>query len=318
MKNPIIFFILFNFNICSQNCINSKININNTRNNKSNSQITFNYFYKKNLIVSILIRFSWEKILPFIKSLIKANLNNCDTVIFVREIKASIIKNLKSYGIIVHEIPNKFENILVYNYRWKIYNDFLKSKRGKYNLVLSVDIKDSIIQNDIFSLYQDYEHFLGFSYEDSTINEGVTGKIILATFGTELFDRIKNEKIINAGIIWGKEYEFFRFSQILWENLLIYPQVDDQCIVNYLVYHKNIFKDFIVFSDNYGPVITIGLTKRNHINLDTENNILNFRNQIVSIVHQYDRHEDIKSKIKEKYCPELISSKNHFRKTSIY
>ena len=40
--------------------------------------------------------------------------------------------------------------------------------------------------------------------------------------------------------------------------------------------------------------------------------ILNSRNQIASIVHQYDRHKDIQLKIKEKYCPEFIQANNNF------
>ena len=110
----------------------------------------------------------------------------------------------------------------------------------------------------------------------------------------------------------------FLNSQILWEKLLIYPQNGDQYMVNYLVYHEHILKKFIIFSDNYGPVITIGLTKRDHINLDSQNNILNYKNQIVSIVYQYDRHKDLKIMIKEKYCPESIDVNNKFKETFIY
>ena len=222
------------------------------------------------------------------------------------------MKNLKSFGINIHEISDKFENIIIYNYRWKVYNDFLKKNRNKYQFVLSIDLKDTIIQKDLFTLYPHNEHFLGFSYEHAQLKEGYTGKRILEIFGTELYEKIKNEKIINAGIIWGTENEFFKFSKFLWEKLLIYTQADDQCIVNYLYYHEKIFKDFIIFSDKDGPVITIGLTQHDHIKLDSQNNILNSRNQIASIVHQYDRHKDIQSKVKEKYCPELIKANNNF------
>ena len=144
------------------------------------------------------------------------------------------------------------------------------------------------------------------------INEGITGFRILKVFGKELYERIKDKKIINAGVIWGTEDEFFRFSNILWEKLLIYPQNGDQYIVNYLIYHEQIFKEFIIFSDDSGPVITIGIAKRDHINLDSDNNVLNSKNQKASIVHQYDRHNDIKLKIIEKYCPEFINVNKQF------
>jgi len=313
MKNFIILFILFQVVISNKSNINLNIDFKNM--NETDRQITFNSSNKKNLIISTLIRFKWKKILPFIKSLIKANLQNYDIVIFVKDVKASIIHNLKSFGIKVYEISEKFENIIVYDYRWKVYNDFLMNNRGKYKFILSMDLKDSIIQKDIFTLYRNKEHFLGFSYEHAPQKDGFTGKRILDIFGTELFEKIKNEKIINAGIVWGTENEIFKFSQILWEKLLIYPQADDQCILNYLYYHEKIFRDPIIFSDKDGPVITIGLTHRDHINLDSEDNILNSENQIASIVHQYDRHKDIQIKIKEKYCPEFIYSNNYFINT---
>ena len=271
MKNFIILFILFQVVISNKSNINLNIDFKNM--NETDRQITFNSSNKKNLIISTLIRFKWKKILPFIKSLIKANLQNYDIVIFVKEVKASIIHNLKSFGIKVYEISEKFENIIVYDYRWKVYNDFLMNNRGKYKFVVSMDIKDSIIQKDIFTLYKNKEQFLGFSYEDAPLKKGFTGKRILDIFGKELYEKIMNEKIINAGIVWGTENEIFKFSQILWEKLLLYPQADDQCILNYLYYHEKIFRDPIIFSDKDGPVITIGLTHRDHINLDLEDNI---------------------------------------------
>ena len=214
-KNLLIFFILLYSGIYNKTIILSKINNKLHIGNTTNKQITYNNLNKKNLILSFLIRFSWEKILPFIKSIIKANIQNCDTVIFVGEIKNSIIKYLESFGIFVYEVPNKYENISLTSYRWKVYNDFLKVRRERYNIILSIDIKDSIFQNDIFNIYQVHEHFLAFSYADAKINEGITGYRILKVIGKELLETIKNERIINAGVIWGTENEFFKFSNFM-------------------------------------------------------------------------------------------------------
>ena len=67
-------------------------------------------------------------------------------------------------------------------------------------------------------------------------------------------------------------------------------------MLNYLIYVENILNNrTIIFNDEYGPVLTLGLTKRNKIILDSDNNILNFNNQITSIVHLYDRYKYIKN-----------------------
>ena len=50
-----------------------------------------------------------------------------------------------------------------------------------------------------------------------------------------------------------------------------------------------------------GNILTIGAVDRNKINLDNENNILNFENKVAGAVHQYDRLEDIKQKMNQKF-----------------
>ena len=55
----------------------------------------------------------------------------------------------------------------------------------------------------------------------------------------------------------------------------------------------------------FGPIMTIGLTDINNIHLDYKENILNFKNEIASVIHQYDRKEDIVKIVIRKFCPEL-------------
>ena len=97
-------------------------------------------------------------------------------------------------------------------------------------------------------------------------------------------ESICNERIINAGTIWGTLNQFLEFSNILYQKLQIYPEAADQSVVNYLIYHEKILKDSLkIISDEFGPVMTIGLTKRKNINLDSKNNILNYKGQVASI-----------------------------------
>ena len=52
--------------------------------------------------------------------------------------------------------------------------------------------------------------------------------------------------------------------------------------------------------------MTIGLTESKNIILDSNNNILNFKGEIASVIHQYDRHSYLMIKIVNKFCPELL------------
>ena len=54
------------------------------------------------------------------------------------------------------------------------------------------------------------------------------------------------------------------------------------------------WNDCVIFSENRdGPVMTIAITNRAFINLDSNNNILNVNGEIASVVYQYDRKDDI-------------------------
>lgn len=312
MKIKKIIFILF-FNLIISNSFSNNIEktiINNHSNLIGTKHNFHNIVKKKNLILSTIVRYSWNKIFPFVKSLSRINNRNFDIVMFISEVSQSVKDNLKSFGIIVYEISIKLkDSCYILRYRWKLYSDFLDNNRNNYNIVLSVDVRDTIIQKDFFSLYENFSNFLGFSYESSTLSKLIGNNFIIKTFGERVFKSIENKRNINCGTIWGTTDAFIELSKIIYKNLLKYFTID-QTVLNYLIYYENILNDItIIFSDEYGEVLTLGLTGRNKIILDSEQNILNFNNQIASIVHQYDRYPDIKRMIKEKFCPEISYNK---------
>ena len=93
---------------------------------------------------------------------------------------------------------------------------------------------------------------------------------------------------------------------MFWDRLISNPNAIEQGIANYMFYYEKIFKDYILKSDNFGPVMTIGVTKRHNLILDSQDNILNFEGEIASVIHQYDRKPDIVEKVLRKFCPEIL------------
>ena len=85
-------------------------------------------------------------ILPFFKSWIKANYENCDMVMFVRDITQETINYLKSINVTVFQVPEQYRNVRAINVRWKMYIDFLTENRNKYNLVLHTDVRDTFFK----------------------------------------------------------------------------------------------------------------------------------------------------------------------------
>ena len=225
---------------------------------------------------------------------------------FVRSISPEIINYLRNIGVLVIMIPKSYNNVSAINVRWKMYGDFLKDKTNKYNLVLHTDVRDTFFQKDIFKYYKDYKSFLGVAIEDGTLEDRLLKKWIIDYVGKEKYKKISNERIICIGQLLGTIDKFLEFSIFFWQKLEESPRAIEQGIYNYLIYNDKIFKDYIVKSDNYGPIMTIGLTELNKIHLDSKNNILNFNNEIASVVHQYDRKKDIVKIVINKFCPELF------------
>jgi len=299
MKN-IIIFVLVNIFIANQN-------INNLNNFNNNDMIKFK---RKNLLFSIIVKYSWEKILPFLKSFIRIISRNCDIVFFVNQVTPEVISNLKSYGVNVYKIKEKIiGSYNIYKIRWKLYRDYLNNNKSKYNIVLSVDIRDTIFQGEFFSLYENYSSFIGFSYESATLNKLIKKDDLINAIGVENFKSIENKRTLNAGTIWATSNIFFEFANILY-NKLLEIRILDQCLVNYLIYKENILNTVKhIYSDENGPVLTLGLTSKKKVKIDNANNILNNKGEIALIVHQYDRHPLLKKIMRKRFCPELYNNK---------
>ena len=270
-----------------------------------NSNIINKSIVQKNAILGIIQGYTLNRILPFFKSIIQSNITNCDIIMFTRNISLIAITYLKSINVIIYEIPKKYKNISVINVRWKMYADYLKENKNKYKLIFHADVRDTIFQKNIFDFYQNNESFLGVAIEDGTLDEKLNKHWLINFVGIEKHKKIKKERIICVGSIWGTIDKFLEFSIIFSKKLSENPFIE-QAIANYMFYYENFLKDYLIKSDNYGPVMTIGLTKREKIVLDTQNNICNFRGEIAAVIHQYDRKPDITKKVINKYCPELL------------
>lgn len=79
-------------------------------------------------------------------------------------------------------------------------------------------------------------------------------------------------------------------------------KVVEQAVGNYLIYHDKLFNDCLIKSfNNNGSVMTLALTNNDNIKFDSDNNILNGKGEIASVIHQYERKPDIIRKVKYKF-----------------
>ena len=267
---------------------------------------------KKNLILAAISNYGWTDVAIFFKSYEMSNFENCDFIIFAINMTQTTLDKIKSCGIIIKPIPEKYIKIPILSSRWKIYEEFLNDNPNKYNLVFTSDVRDTYFQRDLFKSYSNIKKsFLGIAIEDGFLSQEPQNKNwLINTYGANEFNKIKNGRIICAGTVWGSFDKFIEFSKIMKENLstdwALRLNAVDQAVANFLIYHDKVFNDCLIISENRdGPVMTIGLTNRALINIDENNNILNLKGEIVSVVHQYDRKADIVKLAINKYYPNL-------------
>lgn len=319
MKKLALISFIFNFFLFNESsCINNSFIFPNYNKSLLNRFPNYKTNYKKNVILGIIQKYSLNKILPFFKSFIKANFHNCDVVMFVRDVPIIIPNYLKSIGVNVYEISNNYKNINVINLRWKLYLNFLIQNRHKYKLVMHCDIRDTILQKDIFQYFENYQPFLGIALEDGILDEKLNKKWIVDYAGVEIHKKIQNERIICIGTLWGTIDRFIEFSNYFWYKLIKNQTSIEQGIANYIFYYEKMFNNCLIKSDNYGPVMTIGLSNSENVTFDSQDNILNLKGEIAAVIHQYDRKKNITMKVINKYCPELKYNQKEINNSNKY
>ena len=264
---------------------------------------------KKNVIISIIKGYSWSLIKPFFISLLEAKIHNYDLIMFVDNLSEETLNKIKLCGAIIKDLPKKnlgYQDLV--KYRWKIISDFLKESKDKYNLVFVTDVRDVIFQKDIFQYYENSKPFIAFTLEDITLRNPVNKNWVkqLCTDNHQ-YEKIADERVICGGTIIASVDKFIEFCDILWDTIKEKSNVFDQGAINYLIYYKQILKDSIIKSDNNGPIMTICVTKRDKISLDSDNNVLNFQGKVAAVVHQYDRKPDIVRKFNSKYNDAVLN-----------
>ena len=194
------------------------------------------------------------------------------------------------------------------NVRYKLYEEYLINNIDKYNIILSVDVRDTIFQKDIFKLYEKKKKpFIGVSLEMNNLAHNSINTIwTKSQYGGKVYEIIKNETIICSGAFIGTADKFVELVRNLWEQIklkLPYKYyVHDQTALNYIIYYKNKFNDCLIKNYyNYGPLMSIGKAKHKNYTFDSEGNILTDNGEIAALIHQYDRIPKLAEIIKNRF-----------------
>ena len=125
---------------------------------------------------------------------------------------------------------------------------------------MHVDTRDSIFQQDIFQFYDNKRPFLGIAVEKNYLNEILNRRWFINSFGRDIYQKVKNERIICGGTVIGTADKFLLLANKIWDKVKLNPfnkRKNDQVVLNYLIYIEKIFDDCLKKSENKDGYIVI-------------------------------------------------------------
>jgi hypothetical protein len=181
-------------------------------------------------------------------------------------------------------------NIDVARFCW--YFDYLTQTPHAYRNVMLTDVRDVIILGHPFDFeIGDAVHV--FTENDQlTLDQNVNNRgWLLGAYGKEAFERIADRPIICAGVTIGAFAAVVEYLTVMVDHLGRLPRQPrgaDQGVHNYVV-HNGLVPRARVVANRAGAVLTVGLMAP-----DQAVSALRERIGEVKVVHQYDRHPEVR------------------------
>lgn len=193
--------------------------------------------------------------------------------------------------------------------RFYDYYDYIQGKSSSFSHILISDTRDVIMQANPF---QSCIKGLSLGMEDVRIsigNDNFHIKWLTDVYGKKYLKEIAHKQICCAGVTLGDFESVKNYLATMIEEFNTLPYYTmvrsnyDQGIHNKLLY-SNQFQNVELCQPLKSHIATIGIYKREELLIDDNGNILNQDSSIASLVHQYDRHQDIELRINNKYLHE--------------
>jgi hypothetical protein len=265
----------------------------------------------KNLVLGLASGYEFTILRPLISTL-KATEFQGDIVFFISNLSKSTIKSLERENVQLVQYKDSypyFENddtlqeyispelngkyLSPNSLRYVFYRAFLRKNALKYNWILHTDTRDVIFQKDPFLYYKEpglycFLEDLSFRIKDNKYNS----YWIKFGFGDEMFGQMANEPISCSGVTLGTTDAFLDYLDKMVDNIVRLPNTGglDQGIHNYLIFTSQV-EQLHLIKDDDGPVTTLTTFKPfDGIKFNNKGLLLNNHNQVLPIVHQYDRH----------------------------
>jgi hypothetical protein len=261
----------------------------------------------KYTIVGCITKYGIEQIKPFVESIEQSGFNG-EKLMLVYEITQDTIDYLKNKGwLLIQSEPQ--QHIILQRFRdmYQVLHQY------ETDVIIWVDVKDIIFQKDPTEWLNKWmrRDILAFS-ESLKFGDEAWARLNAGTSFPMEWEWLQNEEIYCAGTIVGKK-EAIRdlFIDIYrWSLTTSNPeQLADQAAYNILI-HMHQWKDKVQFvkqQEGFAAQLHLKLKKGDILPYTEElstidgNEIKNSKGELYTLVHQYDRNEELKQLIENKY-----------------
>jgi hypothetical protein len=265
---------------------------------------------KRNLILGLAADYQWPHLKTFVCSLRSTSYQGDVVLILTSELNQETKERLEeksiNYIYVDREelLKKKGTRLPLTFLRISLYLNYLKQNENVYDNVMLTDTRDVVFQKDPFSF--DFGSSLCFFMEPKTTlikDEEWNSIWIIAALGTKIYNSIGNNPISCFGTIIGPAFKIIEYLELVEtqsSRIKIMIWGIEQGIHNYIV-QTRLIENASIFSTEEGPIFTTGAGYTQDIQQDNDGFFLNERNNVIHVIHQYDRHSVLKAYFDNKY-----------------
>ncbi|PQJ34577.1 hypothetical protein BSZ35_08175 [Salinibacter sp. 10B] len=186
--------------------------------------------------------------------------------------------------------------------RFIYFFSYLKRHPG-YDTVLLTDVRDVVFQDNPFSASVDDALHVFEEYGGTLLGNQINNaKWIDNLYGADALEELAAFPIICCGVTLGSTSAMVEYLRLMCHDIVTRYSGwgTDQGIHNYLV-RKERLQNVTVHPFGNGAAMHVGIAPRSAIATDAEARVLTEDGTVCPIIHQYDRHEDLRRSLPSLY-----------------
>jgi hypothetical protein len=180
--------------------------------------------------------------------------------------------------------------------RFLYFQEFLEGN-PQYESVLIADARDVVFQRDPFAFDMSDRWYIFEEYPATPLGQQrENAGWVRSLYGPAVLDQLSNFPVLCVGLLLGRRRSLVRSLHTINEEIITnhIGWSTDQGVPNYFVRDGRLPEAEVVPYGS-GPAMHVGIAPRESIRTDPQGRVLNAEGEVCNIIHQYDRHPDLRA-----------------------